>query len=58
MEDKIKLRKRKYNLPTLDSYSQLIDGEECRICGQDLSGLLIEYYDHEAGWDVKELPNK
>lgn len=58
MEDKINLRKRKYNLPTLDSYSQLIDGKECQICSQDLSGLPIEYYDHEAGWDVKEFPNK
>lgn len=39
-------------------YSEKIKGKKCRFCRTVLNHENINYYDHEAGWDVEGFKKK
>ena len=42
----------------LTVYQEEIKGKKCRWCGKDLGDELLEFYDHDGGFEVEGFDRK
>ena len=47
----------KETAPTLKEYAEMVKDKRCDWCVGELSDT-VDAYDHYAGWEVKDNPNK
>jgi hypothetical protein len=45
-------------MKSLKDYEKMVKGKTCKWCGHDLSGVSVDYYDHDGGWEVEGFDNK